>query len=351
MEHTARIFVDIQDVESSKSDYEEEEEEALIKRCRKIHACGHRCNGVSDEEDCLPCLCEECHDEESRLPAAEELCTICWTSELEAEACVQLGCGHVFHANCVLKLLQHRWSTLKISFGFMACPSCKQSITENRCEEIKTEMDSLKELRTQIEKIALEVAENQALANDERLKQEGGHYEGNLLELAMHTCAFYQCNDCKKPYFGGMIDCQRQLGVEENAKKENLRCKSCQLKAYGAGQKECDKHGEEQIDWKCMYCCSVALFCCFGTHYFCERCHDEYCDNDEVVKIRDCKGKNCPLGVPHPPASDDYTKSTYPLGCGLCRSDHLADMHENDILVQEVSMDAVFPNIRRKRDL
>ena len=216
------------DEESSKCD-SEEEEELLIKRCRKIHACGHRCSGVSGEEECLPCLVEECHDEESRLPAAEELCTICWTSELEAEACVQLGCGHVFHANCVLKLLQHRWSTLKISFGFMACPSCKQSITENRCEEIKTEMDSLKELRTQIEKIALEVAENQALANDESLKQEGGHYEGNLLELAMHTCAFYQCNDCKKPYFGGMIDCQRQLGVEENAKKENLFCKSCRL--------------------------------------------------------------------------------------------------------------------------
>lgn len=57
--------------------------------------------------------------------AATELCTICYTCELEEEACVRLVCGHVFHANCVMQMLTHRYSTSKITFGYLDCPSCK----------------------------------------------------------------------------------------------------------------------------------------------------------------------------------------------------------------------------------
>lgn len=130
--------------------------------------------------------------------------------------------------------------------------------------------------------------------------------------------------------------------MEEKAKKEDLRCKKCQMKAFGAGLEECDKHGKDQIDWKCMFCCSVALFHCFGTHYFCNDCHDEYCRPPyNQVETKDCNGVNCALGVPHPPASMDHTKSTFPLGCGLCRSDRLAHMKENHLIVQEVSIEPV----------
>ena len=111
------------------------------------------------------------------------------------------------------------------------------------------------------------------------------------------------------------------------------------MKAYGAGQNDCEKHGRQQIDWKCMFCCNVALFHCFGTHYFCKRCHDEWLTPPyNHVELRDCNGVNCPLGVPHPPASADHTKSVFPLGCGLCRSDRLCEMRENDMLVQEVAL-------------
>ena len=114
------------------------------------------------------------------------------------------------------------------------------------------------------------------------------------------------------------------------------------MKAYGAGEDRCEMHGKEQIDWKCMYCCSVALYNCFGTHYFCNRCHDEYLQSPyNQVKLRDCNGVDCPLGVPHPVASSDHTKSIFPLGCGLCRSDRRVEMRENEMLVQEVSLDPV----------
>ena len=61
--------------------------------------------------------------------AEGELCGICYTCELGEEACVKLGCGHVFHANCVDMLMSHRWTTLRISFGYLDCPACKQEIS------------------------------------------------------------------------------------------------------------------------------------------------------------------------------------------------------------------------------
>ena len=68
----------------------------------------------------------------------------------------------------------------------MACPSCKSDIVEVRCPEIQQELESLRQLRMLVEKLALEVAENQGMANDERLRRQEDFYEGNLLALAMH---------------------------------------------------------------------------------------------------------------------------------------------------------------------
>ena len=60
--------------------------------------------------------------------AESELGGICFTSELGDEPCVRMTCGHVFHANCVLMMLKHRWTTVRITFGYLDCPSCKQEI-------------------------------------------------------------------------------------------------------------------------------------------------------------------------------------------------------------------------------
>ena len=57
----------------------------------------------------------------TKMPS-NELCGICYTSELREEPCVRLACKHVFHANCVAQLLKHRHATLKITFGYLDCP-------------------------------------------------------------------------------------------------------------------------------------------------------------------------------------------------------------------------------------
>lgn len=57
----------------------------------------------------------------------------------------------------------------------------------------------------------------------------------------MYACSFYQCKACQKAYFGGMIDCAANLGIEESqTTKEDLMCKDCQLEAYGVGDAMCN---------------------------------------------------------------------------------------------------------------
>lgn len=51
---------------------------------------------------------------------------------------------------------------------------------------------------------------------------------------------------------------------ESKLKKEDLFCKECMVKELGYGQDMCEKHGNEFVDWKCMFCCSIALFYCSG---------------------------------------------------------------------------------------
>jgi hypothetical protein len=106
------------------------EPEAAFAFCSKTLECGHACKGVQNEKKCLPCLNADCAQAAGYFEGVneDELCTICYTCELGAEACTRLTCGHVFHTNCIVQLLQHKWTTLRITFGFMACPDCKQEM-------------------------------------------------------------------------------------------------------------------------------------------------------------------------------------------------------------------------------
>ena len=93
------------------------------------------------------------------------------------------------------------------------------------------------------------------------------------------------------------------------------------MKTMSIGSNTCSvkEHGADFIDWKCMWCCSVALYCCGGSLFFCDPCHNL----GMRAKVQNCYGKNCPLKLPHPLAGPDPKKSAFPLGCSLCRSEHL----------------------------
>ena len=95
-----------------------------------------------------------------------------------------------------------------------------------------------------------------------------------------------------------------------------------------------------------MYCCSTALFCCFGTHYMCNPCHDEY-NRTLNPPLKDCHGINCPLGIPHPPPSKNpRAGGVFPLGCGICRSEKLEILQNRD--VKQVVDEANLPKFWNK---
>jgi len=269
----------------------------------------------------LPCLEPECVSG-TNLPFSEELCNICYTCELREEPCVQLKCGHIFHANCIIELLKHKWTSLRITFAFMSCPSCKTPIEADHVDEIVEEIEKLTLLRSELQVKAMKIAKSQGLDRDERVTTPGDFYFKKLMLFVEAKVCFYMCSKCDKPYFGGLIDCEQELAREDTTRREDLICRPCLMKEMSMGSNICTKgHGSEFIDWKCMFCCSVALFFCGGVGWwFCDRCH-----SNGGKFIKDCKGKNCPLKVLHPPAGRDPKKSSFPLGCSLCRSEHLEE--------------------------
>ena len=172
--------------------------------CGKVKEdCGHSCKGVANERRCLPCIDPVCTDGVNET----ELCGICYTSELGEEPCSKLRCGHLFHTNCIVQLLKHGHATLRLSFAFMSCPACKAPIDVFDCEPIAAELRPLIKMKHFVQKEALKHAREQGILADGRVETEGDPYYNKPLEYALHRCTFYKCNECHKPYFGGLIDC------------------------------------------------------------------------------------------------------------------------------------------------
>ena len=88
------------------------------------------------------------------------------------------------------------------------------------------------------------------------------------------------------------------------------------------------KHGSDHIDFKCRYCCSVAVWCCDlerelgGRTHFCDQCHVRWVKDEGGVQElwtydppkKTCNKRSCPLRVDHPEHGKEFN-----LGCALCR--------------------------------
>ena len=84
--------------------------------------------------------------------------------------------------------------------------------------------------------------------------------------------------------------------------------------------KACKKgHGDDEMEYKCRYCCDVAVWFCFGTTHFCDKCHTAWVrdqpDWEDFPPKKTCTRKTCPLRVDHPDHGKEFC-----LGCAICRS-------------------------------
>ncbi|XP_029559556.1 E3 ubiquitin-protein ligase MYCBP2 isoform X1 [Salmo trutta] len=290
--------------------------------CSKTQACGHLCGGVRNEKSCLPCL-HGCNKSTGCLKQdADDMCMICFTEALSAAPSVQLDCSHVFHLQCTRRVLENRWLGPRITFGFMSCPICKNKINHS---VIKDLLDPIKELFEDVRRKALMRMEYEGLHKSEAITTPGARFHNDPAGFAMNRYAYYVCYKCQKAYFGGEARCDAEAGKGDDYDSSELICGAC---SDVSRAQMCSKHGTDFLEYKCRYCCSVAVFFCFGTTHFCNACHDDFQRMTSVPKEelphcpagpkgKQLEGTECPLHVVHPPTGEEFA-----LGCGVCRNAH-----------------------------
>ncbi|XP_058885307.1 E3 ubiquitin-protein ligase MYCBP2 isoform X10 [Acipenser ruthenus] len=290
--------------------------------CSKTHPCGHPCGGVKNEDQCLPCL-HGCDKSTSCLKQdADDMCMICFTEALSAAPAVQLDCSHVFHLQCSRRVLDNQWLGPRITFGFMSCPICKKKINHLMLKDL---LDPIKELYEDVRRKALMRLEYEGLHKSEAITTPGARFHSDPAGFAMNRYAYYVCYKCKKAYFGGEARCDAEAGQGDDYDPRELICGAC---SDVSRAQMCSKHGTDFLEYKCRYCCSVAVFFCFGTTHFCNACHDDFQRMTSVSKEelphcpagpkgKQLEGSECPLHVVHPPTGEEFA-----LGCGVCRNAH-----------------------------
>ncbi|XP_030837055.1 E3 ubiquitin-protein ligase MYCBP2 [Strongylocentrotus purpuratus] len=289
--------------------------------CTKVQQCGHMCGGIHDESDCLPCL-YGCNPSSTLRQDADDMCMICFTEALACAPAIQLNCGHVFHHHCCQAVLEGSWVGPRITFGFSLCPICKMSMKHTSLQDVLKPIEVLHE---DVRRKALMRVEYEGLLKGEAITTPGARFYNDPAGFAMNRYAYYVCFKCKKAYYGGEARCDQEAGIQEDYDPSELVCGAC---SDVSRAQMCAKHGTDFLEYKCRYCCSVAVFFCFGSTHFCQACHDDFQSITTIPKAelphcpagaraKQLEGEECPLHVQHPPTGEEFA-----LGCGVCRNAH-----------------------------
>jgi len=325
----------------------EECKEKMELSSTELLKCGHYSFGIRKERKATPCLVRDCPDRPKKVKThSDDICNICFVEEISQAPALVLKCGHAFHYDCIVKRLDAGWPNEFIGFKHASCPLCNKAIMHPNI------IDKLKPIRIMQAKV-IELGRNAFVREDRKDDpefQEGGEFHGKLVEFIDHNYAFYQCWECKEPYYGGSKEC-REAGHEIN--REDLLCPKCQNIEHISN---CDVHGTDYLVFKCRYCCTVSVWCCWGTTHFCAGCHKpgkwqklseygtgknklpiekyEQCEGlreriDEVLqemkgqprekideKLKELRAdpRRCPLKTRHPPNGIEFG-----MGCSMCK--------------------------------
>lgn len=281
--------------------------------CGRQLRCGHTCGGYRHEPRCPPCLDPRCCAGSDRKTGDDD-CIIC-TYPLSAAPVVNLQCSHMYHLHCVKRMLRSRWVGPRITFNFTLCPLCKVLMNH---PELRSLLEPIQALYEDVKRKALMRLQYEGLERCDQIRNRGSPYYKNPAKFAMDRYCYYPCFKCKKAYFGGMAQCEGAL-EERRVKAEDMVCPSCS----GIHKAKPCQHGQDYIAYKCRYCCSVAVFFCFGTTHFCNACHNNWILLGGKRNLPGCPagpcGKQlrgpCPLGIRHPPTGQEFC-----IGCGLCKN-------------------------------
>ena len=296
--------------------------------CVITKPCGHLCHGSRGEKHCCPCLHSGC-GQQSPIPEEDDVCGICYVDCLREAPCLQLDCGHIFHTHCLEDKLHKKWPTARVTFKFLECPLCCVPMSHPLLTSLVTPIMRFRDMLESryLERLRIErllppsfpqlhnpfagpappggaVAVVGAPPNP--IADASSKYFNNPLLFARENLTYYQCHMCTRPYFGGLKSC---IDVDRpDPNREELICGGC-----SAGSVTCEKHGHSAIEFKCKYCCNIAVWFCWGTTHFCELCHSP---PRKTVRA-ECPGEElCPLKAKHLPNGKECA-----IGCVICRSE------------------------------
>lgn len=285
--------------------------EKLQSACVKVLACGHKCAGCKDEKVCPPCLKEECEKPGAQIHGSD-FCSICWVEDLQSAPAILLECGHMFHYACVKQKIEGKWPGLRITFGYLDCPLCKVQMSQALLQPVLgPHLELFQKIRTN----AINRLKIDGMLNDEKLVTPGSAYYQNPEMYALHSFAYYMCFKCKQPYFGGRRNCEQNQ--VENRDPAEMVCFDCGDVPKVACNKS-KEHAEFHL-WKCRFCCSPAVWFCWGNTHFCEPCHQKAYElrDKPLDQFPKCSGREvCPLRTEHPAHGIEFS-----LGCGMCNND------------------------------
>ena len=268
--------------------------------CTEILPCGHRCGGIKGERHHPVCMFDECVKKRGDEPIQ---CVYC-QENLNTAPFIKLGCGHYVHYHCVLECMKVAWSTKRMTFQFLNCPTCKKPLNLTGNTEASKLYKQHFKLRAKVLKLSLDRLRIEMAEHRVHLNNPQHRFYNDQDSYALAVYAVYPCNKSSQPFVGGRVNCEREANVDIAAEKEKFICFDC------ANIKRCPIHGSRYMMYKCRYCCKVATWFCFGTTHFCDECHRRL---DGRYKRCDGKG-DCELGLMHPPNPCEF-----PLGCAACK--------------------------------
>jgi hypothetical protein len=190
-------------------------------------------------------------------------CAIC-LAPLDDDETIELTCGHRWHFDCLREQLEHAQPNHSRRLLFSGCRCAKCGVF---CDH-----EALRDLtrRTDVLRDKVDCLIREQLQVDAPAMWRATEDKTQLMNEGRRNYAFYLCNSCEEPYFGGTVECADQ--EEGELPSEDRLCPTCAPQPQTLCRHPLEHRGSHV--WKCRYCCNPSIFVCYGTVHFCERCHD-----------------------------------------------------------------------------
>ena len=245
--------------------------------CTETLSCGHPCGGVRGEATCLPCLrCAPPVPGDAGAHAVVEppagrmtrapICYVdprappppsCWAADTSCTGSARsIRSARVARARDIVQppalspVRRFRWRAAE-EVGSAQFPVMRHGSLDEEIRPVLALRD-----------VVMRRGRRRLLAEGNVAElRPGGEWEGRPGELALQRFNYYKCGRCGEPYFGGLRECGGEPGGgggDANGDAE-LMCGGCSATVSGLSG-ACAKHGRDELQFKCRFCCSPAVF-------------------------------------------------------------------------------------------